>query len=475
MTALLRAPVSYGHCLWSRMPAGYSGKPPCLPERKGEGDLRAFPRVEGPILCPARGASRAACPRGPLSSPPSASRRSAPSLGAARKEPWGGEEHEEETDPGRGRRSGAAAGVAAPALARVDARGADAAVHYGWLLELRAPTKTQSSPSTASRRGRRARASRRPSSTTTRRPTTRPTTCGTPASPCGASSASSTTRTRRRSTRSSPPPAPATTSWSRRVDGFAATYTSAEVATLGDKLVVADRVNGQPLTLGTASIKNDVAGWKPNWPLKLVSSDTSIFGSRKPAGIARISIAPATTAPTPPSATAGCRSCARPPRRSPSPSTASRRGRRASGRARDRRRRQQDPRRRHRRPARTRASPCGASSAASTTTTRRRSTRSSPPPGPATTSWSRASTASPRRTPAPRSRRSADKLVVADRVNAQPLHAGHRLHQERRRRLEAQLAAQAGLERHQHLRQPQAGRDRPHQHRAGDRGEHAPF
>ena len=78
------------------------------------------------------------------------------------------------------------------------------------------------------------------------------------------------------------------------VDGFAATYTSAEVATLADKLVVADRMNGWPLTLGTASIKNDVAGWKPNWPLKLVSSDTSIFGSRKPAGIARISIVPAT-------------------------------------------------------------------------------------------------------------------------------------------------------------------------------------
>ena len=78
------------------------------------------------------------------------------------------------------------------------------------------------------------------------------------------------------------------------VDGFTATYTSAEVATLKDALVVADRMNGSPLTLGTASIKNGVAGWKPNWPLKLVSSDTSIFGSRKPAGIARISIVPAT-------------------------------------------------------------------------------------------------------------------------------------------------------------------------------------
>jgi hypothetical protein len=79
------------------------------------------------------------------------------------------------------------------------------------------------------------------------------------------------------------------------VDGFSATYTSAEVATLKNKLVVANRVNGAPLTLGTASIKNpmtpeETASWKPNWPLKLVSSDPGIFGNRKPAAIARISI-----------------------------------------------------------------------------------------------------------------------------------------------------------------------------------------
>ena len=85
------------------------------------------------------------------------------------------------------------------------------------------------------------------------------------------------------------------------VDGFAVTYTSAEVATLKNKLVVADRVDAQPLTLGTASIKNpmtdtEYASWKPNWPLKLVSSDPSIFGNRKPAGIARISIEAAAAA-----------------------------------------------------------------------------------------------------------------------------------------------------------------------------------
>ena len=82
------------------------------------------------------------------------------------------------------------------------------------------------------------------------------------------------------------------------VDGYTARFTSLEVATLKNKLVVANLMNGTPLTLGTASIKNpmtvdEYASWKPNWPLKLVSSDTSIFGSRKPAGVQRISIEPA--------------------------------------------------------------------------------------------------------------------------------------------------------------------------------------
>ncbi len=79
------------------------------------------------------------------------------------------------------------------------------------------------------------------------------------------------------------------------VDGYSATYTSAEVASLKDALVVADRLNGQPLSLGTAAIKNDVASWKPMWPLKVVTNDANVFGSRKVAGLARISIEPAVT------------------------------------------------------------------------------------------------------------------------------------------------------------------------------------
>ena len=102
------------------------------------------------------------------------------------------------------------------------------------------------------------------------------------------------------------------------VDGFSATFTSAEVATLKNKLVVASRVNGAPLNLGAASIKNpmtpdEYASWKPNWPLKLVYSDPGIFGSRKPAGIARISIVAAEAEVRAADAgvpTAGCCSCA---------------------------------------------------------------------------------------------------------------------------------------------------------------------
>jgi hypothetical protein len=83
------------------------------------------------------------------------------------------------------------------------------------------------------------------------------------------------------------------------LDGFAATYTSAEVATMGKALIVADRVNDAPFDLGTASIKDpmtvdEVAVWKPAFPLKLVSSDPTITGKRKPAGVARIAIEPAT-------------------------------------------------------------------------------------------------------------------------------------------------------------------------------------
>jgi hypothetical protein len=76
------------------------------------------------------------------------------------------------------------------------------------------------------------------------------------------------------------------------VDGFTASYTSAQVAALGDKLVVCDRISGRKLGLGSASIKDGAASWKPLWPLKVLSSDPSITGKGKIGAVERISIVP---------------------------------------------------------------------------------------------------------------------------------------------------------------------------------------
>ena len=236
-----------------------------------------------------------------------------------------------------------------------------------------------------------------------------------------------------------------------------------------------DRMNASPLTLGTASIKNDAASWKPNWPAKLVSSDTGIFGSRKPAGVVRISIVPATTtlgvdAGVPygwllqlrgAQAHAGpsyaFRAWARQARRAGRPSSTT-----------------------TRRPTTppttspTRHLRSGGSWAASTTSTRDASTRSSPPRRPATTWRSPASTASPPRYTSAEIATLKDALVVADRVNGKPLTLGTASIKNDAAQLEAQLAAQAGLERRQHLRQPQARRRRADQHRPGH-ARSAPF
>ena len=81
------------------------------------------------------------------------------------------------------------------------------------------------------------------------------------------------------------------------MDGFTSTYTSEEVMTIGAKIVVADLVNGGPLAVPTATLKDNgdgtfSASWKPLWPLKVVSDDPAITGKRKPGGALRISIVP---------------------------------------------------------------------------------------------------------------------------------------------------------------------------------------
>jgi hypothetical protein len=81
------------------------------------------------------------------------------------------------------------------------------------------------------------------------------------------------------------------------MDGFSATYTSAEVMTIGAKIIVADRLNDAALQVPMAELKDNgdgtfSASWKPFWPLKVVSGDPAITGKRKPGGALRISIVP---------------------------------------------------------------------------------------------------------------------------------------------------------------------------------------
>ena len=78
------------------------------------------------------------------------------------------------------------------------------------------------------------------------------------------------------------------------MDGFAATIPSADIASLGDKIILADQANGAPLTVPAAGLdKNGLPSWKPNWPLKVVSIDPAVTGKMKPGGVVRLSIVPA--------------------------------------------------------------------------------------------------------------------------------------------------------------------------------------
>ena len=78
------------------------------------------------------------------------------------------------------------------------------------------------------------------------------------------------------------------------MDGFAATIPSADVASLGDKVILANLANGAPLAVPAAGLdRNGLPSWKPSWPLKVVSLDSSVTGKMKPGGVVRLSIVPA--------------------------------------------------------------------------------------------------------------------------------------------------------------------------------------
>ena len=76
-------------------------------------------------------------------------------------------------------------------------------------------------------------------------------------------------------------------------DGFAQTWASADIARLGDKVILADLADGAALPVPAAYL--DGAGlpqWIPDWPLRLVSLETGIVWDAKVQGVARLSIEP---------------------------------------------------------------------------------------------------------------------------------------------------------------------------------------
>lgn len=86
------------------------------------------------------------------------------------------------------------------------------------------------------------------------------------------------------------------------VDYFSYVYSSQQIATLKKALILSGNANGAPLVWGSVKVSDTTGTFKPSWPLKLVSSDSSVTGKMKPGGILRISIVPApapTTTPAP--------------------------------------------------------------------------------------------------------------------------------------------------------------------------------
>jgi hypothetical protein len=78
------------------------------------------------------------------------------------------------------------------------------------------------------------------------------------------------------------------------MDGFAATIPSADIASLGAKIILAAKADGLPLTVPVAGLdRNGLPSWKPSWPLKVVSLDPAVTGKMKPGGVVRLSIVPA--------------------------------------------------------------------------------------------------------------------------------------------------------------------------------------
>jgi len=77
------------------------------------------------------------------------------------------------------------------------------------------------------------------------------------------------------------------------MDGYAATFASADIARLGSKVILADLANGAPLPVPVAGLdESGLPIWMPDWPLRVVSVDPSITYLMKVQGVVRLSIEP---------------------------------------------------------------------------------------------------------------------------------------------------------------------------------------
>ena len=303
----------------------------------------------------------------------------APSLGAARKEPWGGVEHEEKTDPDHGRRGGAAAGDGRPCAGADRRARSRRCVRYGWLLQLRAPTKSQRHdqvplPVVEGRQGRQGDHRRRQQDPRRRPDDLRYNGVAAWRLVGRIDDKDPTTFNKKL----------AATGYNvvvEGVDGFAVTYTSAEIATLQGQLIVADRANDAAARARhgldqerRGQLEAQLAAQARHQRRRRLRQAQA--GRRSP----RISIVPARPgrAAGRRAATAGSCSCARPPSRSRMTKYRFQSWKAAKGvRATivdDNKTPDDAPT-----TCATTASPLARSSATSTTRTRRPSTRSSPP------------------------------------------------------------------------------------------------
>ena len=76
------------------------------------------------------------------------------------------------------------------------------------------------------------------------------------------------------------------------MDGYSAMFSSAEIAALGDKVIMADLAAGGPLKVPPAFMRDGRPEWEPSWPLRVASADPSVIDDDKVLGVVRVSIVP---------------------------------------------------------------------------------------------------------------------------------------------------------------------------------------